>query len=421
MSSEAKRVGLPVMFVREPFRVLFPLGLLAGVAGVLLWPVFYAGKMTWYPNLAHARVMVEGMFGAFVLGFLGTAFPRLVGAKPLRWWELLPLVVVWGGSVAAHLMNHLRAGDGLFAAAILLWFMVMGPRFARRDDTPPPGFPLALLGVGGGAVAAGVLAWSEPGALPPFWHRFLHLMLYQGFPLLPVLGVAPFLIPRFFGRPSDHAFPEARALPPGWPAKALWCAAGGLAVIGTFALESLDHPRLAHGLRAGVVLAAFVLTTPMFRKSRLKASLPTALRIAVVSIFAGYLANLFHPVARVGNLHLTLVSGLALFTLTVATRVILGHGGRHDLLSGKLVFVRWTAGLALLASTTRMSADYLPAILVSHHKYAAWTWVAVSLVWFVPLAACLFRTDEPDPPGVPPNPLPPLPAKRRCPKPSRPG
>jgi uncharacterized protein involved in response to NO len=412
MSSELSRVAPPGIFVREPFRVFFPLGLLAGIAGVLLWPLFYAGKLTYQPNLAHARVMVEGLFGAFVLGFLGTAFPRLVGARPLRWWELAPQLAAWAAAVVAHLANLLRAGDAWFAVAIGWWFAVMLPRFLGRRDSPPPGFPLALLGIGGGAVAAGIMAWCEPGALLPFWHRFLQLMLYQGFPLLPMLGIAPFLLPRFFGRSSDHLFPDSRELPDGWLAKAANSLATGIVVLASFALEAGGLVWLAHALRLMAVWVAFQVSTPVFRSSLLKASLVTALRIAVVSICAGYLANLFHPTARVGNLHLTLVSGFALFTLAVGTRVILGHGGRHDLLAGKLVFIRWTAGLALLASTTRMSADYLPEILVSHHKYAAWTWVVVSLVWFLPLAGHLLRTDEEE--------LPPLSVKRRrCPKASR--
>ena len=50
MSSKPKRIptyeALPSdgpLWAGEPFRVFFPLGVLASVVGVLLWPLFYWG------------------------------------------------------------------------------------------------------------------------------------------------------------------------------------------------------------------------------------------------------------------------------------------------------------------------------------------------------------------------------------------
>jgi uncharacterized protein involved in response to NO len=87
-------------------------------------------------------------------------------------------------------------------------------------------------------------------------------------------------------------------------------------------------------------------------------------------------------------------SGIGLVTLAVGTRVILGHAGRHDLLGGRILWLRWMTGLLILAATTRMSADFLPAIRVSHHLYAAWTWAIAGVVWLVALAPCLIRDEE---------------------------
>ena len=44
----------------EPFRVFFPFGMLAAIAGVMMWPLLYAGKLGFYPGEAHSRVMIEG-------------------------------------------------------------------------------------------------------------------------------------------------------------------------------------------------------------------------------------------------------------------------------------------------------------------------------------------------------------------------
>ena len=67
----------------EPFRIFFPLGLILGAIGVSLWPLFYWHVITFYPAAPHMRLMIEGLMGSFVIGFLGTAGPRLLEAKPL--------------------------------------------------------------------------------------------------------------------------------------------------------------------------------------------------------------------------------------------------------------------------------------------------------------------------------------------------
>ncbi len=57
----------------EPYRLLFPAGILASVIGVSLWPLLYAGWLAYYSGEAHARLMIQGFVGAFAIGFLSTA------------------------------------------------------------------------------------------------------------------------------------------------------------------------------------------------------------------------------------------------------------------------------------------------------------------------------------------------------------
>ena len=93
----------------EPFRLFFPLGILAAVAGVMMWPLLYAGHLGFYPGEAHARVMIEGFMGAFVLGFLGTAFPRLTGNATWSRGELALQLLLWLVCVASALTGHVAA------------------------------------------------------------------------------------------------------------------------------------------------------------------------------------------------------------------------------------------------------------------------------------------------------------------------
>lgn len=386
----------------EPYRVMFPLGVLAGIWGVLLWPLSIAGWLDFYPGFpldAHARLMTEGFMGAFIVGFLGTAFPRLTGNRPLGVGELAVLAGLWLAAVVSHGSGHVAAGDAAFAALMAATLAALAARWAiGHRDTPPPGFVLALLGLLGGAVAAALLArqggwWMGVPAV-----QAARLWLYQGCLLLPLMGVGPYLLPRLLGWPSSHSFDDSPAPPRGWWRRCAAALVIAFVLAASFAVEVAGHPSAGQSLRAAAVVVWFLLETPAFRRAKQPTTPGTAVRWALVSIVAGLAAAAIWPHARVGSLHLLFVSGIGLVTLAVAVRVTLGHAGRHDLLGGRIVWLRWLIGLAVLASTTRMSADFLPAIRTSHYVYAAWTWVAVGVLWLFFAGRFLWRSDEAGPP-----------------------
>ena len=72
----------------EPFRIFFPAGIALGILGVSLWLLDFAGAAIAYPNLSHARLMIEGFMGSFIFGFLGTAGPRITSTTPLSLGEV---------------------------------------------------------------------------------------------------------------------------------------------------------------------------------------------------------------------------------------------------------------------------------------------------------------------------------------------
>src|SRR6478736_6033712 len=76
---------------QEPFRVFFPTGLFLGIVGVSLWVLYYSGVGIFYPNVAHARLMIQGFMASFVFGFLGTAGPRLTSAPQFSLAELVTI------------------------------------------------------------------------------------------------------------------------------------------------------------------------------------------------------------------------------------------------------------------------------------------------------------------------------------------
>src|ERR1043166_6284926 len=131
---------------REPFRVFFPQGVLAGILGVGLWPLYFTGLTTFYPGQAHARVMAYGLFGGFIFGFMGTAMPRLLSVPVLGSRNALTLLSLHLAMVLAFAGQKIFCGDVLFLSLLLLFLTLMLRRLRHRQDTPPPGFTLVGAG-----------------------------------------------------------------------------------------------------------------------------------------------------------------------------------------------------------------------------------------------------------------------------------
>src|SRR5262249_41330030 len=122
----------------EPFRIFFPLGLLFGMIGVALWPLFVWHEIEFYPVQAHVRLMIEGLMGSFIIGFLGTAGPRLLDASPLLAAETCALLVLQIVSTFLHLTQRQTIGDIVFLVLLLFFVGMMARRARGRHDLPPP-------------------------------------------------------------------------------------------------------------------------------------------------------------------------------------------------------------------------------------------------------------------------------------------
>jgi len=367
---------------REPFRVFFPEAVAAGIAGVSLWPLYF-GKVTQsYPGQAHARVMAYGLFGGFILGFLGTAMPRMLSARPLGVRNVLILLSLHLAMVVAFLFQKMFLGDILFLILLLLFLSLMALRLRRRQDSPPPGFilvGLAFLCVLAGAVIALFEPWMEEGGA--YWILLQRRLAYQGFILLPILGIGPFILPRFFGLPSPHDFPEALVPSRSWKNKAALALGTGMLILISFFVESAGWVRTAYAMRFGITLLYLLIEFPFRMAPKINNALGLSLRIAFGALVSGFILVALFPAWRVGLLHLTLVGGFAVITFTVATRVMFGHSGNLEKLKRKNSWLIIAVGLMLFAMATRISGDFWPKIVPSHYSYGAILWILAVLWW----------------------------------------
>ena len=367
----------------EPYRILFPLGAVIGIIGVALWPLYVWKVLPIYPGLMHSRIMIMGFLTGFVVGFLGTAFPRLLDVPRIR----MPLTMVFTLAIAvgtiAHLLGKTLAGDIIFTSILLTLVVDMASRFPKRKDVPPPAFVLVgfglLSGIAGGAIQ--IIAALRPEALPDLAYPLGRLLMHQGYLLLPIMGISAFLLPRFFGLPNRQNFPESPALPPGWLPRAIFAATCGLVVLAGFVLEANGMVRAGMAARAAGLTVYFLREVPIHHAKFTGGSLALGLRLAMLSIPLGYVLMAIWPERVSSFIHVVVISGFSLLTFIVASRVVYGHSGQADKFQARLKPILFLIAMVMLAMLTRVSADWMPAIRLSHYAYAGLSWIAGVLVW----------------------------------------
>ncbi len=390
------KAGPPVDWCEEPFRVFFPVGALLALLGVALWPLYYAGLLAEYPSVLHARLMIEGFFASFIIGFLGTAGPRITSAPHFSRTEVLLLLTLDLLAAGLHLGGAHRAGDFLFVLLLATFAVILGQRFMQRAASPPPNFALVALGLLNGMVGALLLAFYQDKlyAAP---YRIGANLLEQGFALLPILGVGPYLLARLLNLSRTDALPESRVLPAGWGPRAAFALTIGLTIDATFVAEIYGWSRSAAWLRAGAVLLYLALR--MTRRGR--SFLGDCMRAGLAAIVLGLVLEALLPQYRVGALHLLFISGFSFIVLTVSIRVTFGHSGNAHLFAKRLPFFIVAAVLIFLAMISRFVADLAPTARTVHLVAAALSWIAALVIWMVKVLPKVTIPDreESDPPG----------------------
>lgn len=364
----------------EPFRIFFPLGILVGISGVSLWPLFFAGVHKVYPGVMHARMMMEGFLGAFIIGFLATAGPRLTGTPHFSRGELCTLLALYAAAVAMHIALQPLAGDAFFLALLLTFASRMRWRFVRRETMPPPTFVLVLFGFLN-AIAGTALLLAGTWGGHPRCVMLGGMMLNQGFVLCLVLGIGGFLFPRILKMPRPE-LPESRTPPPGWWPVALLAAGTALVIIATFVAEIFTaSPRIAGAIRF-VAASAFLIS--QLRGDVIaspRQTIPFSLRVSLALLVLGLLFPVFWPGQRAAGLHVIFIGGFTLVTFTVGTRVVLGHSGFGHLFKTRLPFLIVTALLLVGAMALRVAGDFALASYTALLNGASHAWMLSAAVW----------------------------------------
>jgi uncharacterized protein involved in response to NO len=367
----------------EPYRLFFPLATLIGISGVSLWPLFFSGlHRSFYPGFMHARLMIEGFLGGFVIGFLGTAMPRLLSAPALRGWEVALLAVLHLSVAGLHIGHQVFLGDAMFAAELSFFAVCLLRRLIRRVDLPPPSFVLVALGYFSGLVGAVLWCLGMRGYIAPELMLMGGMWLNEAFVLLLILGVGGFLLPRFLCIEGLAPLDEERKASRAWLRRAAFALVVGFVMLGSYWAQAIGLATQGAVLARSVAAIAFVIIMiPAHRGRILRPTVPRATIVALAGLIAGLLFPLWEQQQRVAGLHVIFIAGFSVITFTVATRVVLGHSGLGRKFEGGLPSLDATVVLLVIGAILRAAGDFLPMQRSALLSGASYLWMVAAVIW----------------------------------------
>lgn len=366
------------MRVTEPYRIFFPFGLLFGLLGVGFWLLVGMGSdLASLLKVAHADLMMGGFLLAFSIGFLMTAVPKFSGTNAAQPVEISSMFVA-----TLALLISVGFGSAFFYLFALIQVLILvvfaARRIPKRTRALPTNFvfvPLGLLC----ALIGSFLLLCDQFELFQEARGFAKLLFHYGLMHCLVLGAGSLLIPAILG---FGPLPLSSVALKEWTwgkIKVPYVLAVFLLL--SFAVESFVDTTLGRGVRFGVVAFVALVCWRIFSLPKVKSISAGFIWASAWAIFAGNFLAFVAPERAVSAIHLTFVGGFSLLTLTVATRVVLAHGG-HGLEAEKTSRALLLSGASVLvASLLRVGVEVFPTHSVSLLTSAAFVWVLGFVLW----------------------------------------
>ncbi len=381
----------------EPFRIFFPLGVIAALISALYWPgVTYQLGFTAYPSQFHILMMIFGFIWAFIVGFLTTAVPNLTQTKTLSRYELSLLIFLYMSTIIGLFIQcYLMARIGFLLTLVSL-VIILGQRFVARKRNFPPTFIYIPFGLLSALIATVISIGQETGILPyaDGLTRLGRNLLFQGMILFLLIGIGGFLIRSILGwapalpiSKSDK-MPQFKKIP---IAKNIHLVAA-LFLFASFILEAVE-PTYAQAIRAVIVTLVLMLQVKIYRIPISGKLTSTTLLIALWLLVIGLWGQVFaSPQYTVAFRHFCFMGGFAISIFAVATRVIFSHCGYSSLLSKRFWPFSVSISFVGLGLAIRFSATFFPDIFFTHLAYSSVIWCMGVLVWSYAVLMKSFKT-----------------------------
>ncbi|MDB5104926.1 MAG: NnrS family protein [Fibrobacteres bacterium] len=380
----------------EPYRILFPLGFALACIGVgvwipyTLWPTAFP-----YPGQGHAVIQIQGFLLCFILGFLATMLPKVLGVRPLGQIQLLLFPMGFAALSACAWVNAPHARLAVQIVHLLLignFLAFILRRWPDRKGSPPANFAFIPLAFASDAIGTGIRAGIAAGLTDAGLLRLSSLLQFQAFPLLLILGIGGFLLPKLFG--NAVVDPQALRNQPRSPLMAP-LAMGTILLLG-FVLEATSIHfrsgslvlRLSYSIRAGVWAWFTLIQLRLFRLQRKQPPYLAAVRISLLAMSAGMALPVFFPAYLLAWEHLVFITGFLWITLSIAGRVVSAHAGRMEILDRHRKAFLGYGILIVMAAAGRITADIWTRGHWLHLACASGLALAAMAIWgrlFLPL------------------------------------
>jgi uncharacterized protein involved in response to NO len=362
------------------FRPFFLGAAVFGFAVMALWLLVYSyGVSLPFAGLPanqwHAHEMIYGYGLAVIAGFLLTAVQNWTGIPTVHGRPLQLLFLLWLAARLALLFDqslpYLAAVLDLAFAGGLAGVLIVPICRARQWMQLGILTKLLLLGIANASFYLGALGLLDEGVR---WG------LYGGFYLVIglILTMARRLMPFFIERGVD--FPVTLR-------NANWVDMSSLVLFLAFFISDVfwDNRVVAAWLAGALFLVHLYRLVGWYSVGIWSKPLLWSLYLAYLSLvlgFAMYPFSVFASLSPFITLHAFAVGGIALMTLAMMARVVLGHTGRS--VSQPPKAVGYALAALLLAALARVA---LPLLFPSGYPL----WVLISqLLWLLAFALFLF-------------------------------
>ncbi|MEQ1831933.1 MAG: NnrS family protein [Candidatus Eisenbacteria bacterium] len=371
----------------DPYRVLFPIGIAAALAGLLPWVMFAASQAPWWPapmlplwpGPEHAALMVQGFELAFIAGFLLTAMPAFTHGPRCTPQELFVMSTLVAAFVVLRALALPAAAYAYLAALLALAFTV-ARRVRPGAAAPPEEFLLVGTGMALGLAGAVVQALVAAGVLPLMAERAGVRCVSLGMLPALVLGLGGLLVPTFTMMKNPlEIIGVARA--GDRPRRRAFVITIALLLVAAVNAEFAGFSGAAAWARAVAAIASTQLAWKVWRLPGRRDRLSWSIWTAGWCVALGFTAAALFPIHRIEAWHVAFVGGYALLTLGIGTRVVVSHGG-HAMSEERVVL--GTAALVCLALATLVRAfgpPFDPGHATLQHMLAAAFASAAFVAW----------------------------------------
>ena len=391
----------------DPYRIFFPLGVLMGIAGVSIWPLFHWGWTAGYSGRAHAFVQTNCFLYAFIAGFLWTAIPRFTGTSAPGRAVQFTLAAILVAELVAFESYWFTAGHVLFVVAHGTLLSVIVRCFIRRQHPPPETFMFVGLGLMAGAIAAVINAASGLAWISAGWDSLGKRLLTEGMVLLLVLGVGGFLGPRLMGfaqlpnLQSLEKLSERRSVPLATKLRGRINAVFGILLLASVFVEyGWKHPftALLPWIRAVAVTAVIAMNVQPWRAPVTQTTLAWCVWIAHWFLIGGVWLIALFPNHHIDYLHILFMGAFTLLILAVGTRVVLSHGGYPLTEERRSWPLRIAIAASLIGMSARLSVMASPteSFYFTHLAWAGLLWILGMSLWGLYLTRRIRRSTPPE-------------------------